>query len=107
MQSQNRILDEIAKLMTSAAGAAKGLREEVETLIRAQAERMISQMDLVPREEFDVVKAMASRARVDTEKLEKRLAALEASMKPKPVKQRTTINRPRRATLTRTKRRRV
>lgn len=78
MQSQNRIFDELAKLMTSAAGAAKGLREEVETLVRAQAERMISQMDLVTREEFDVVKAMATRARLDTEKLEARIAALEA-----------------------------
>lgn len=80
MQSQNRIFDEIAKLMTSAAGAAKGLREEVETLVRAQAERMISQMDLVTREEFDVVKAMAARARQDTEKLEARIAALEATI---------------------------
>lgn len=80
MQSQNRIFDEFAKLMTSAAGAAKGLREEVETLVRAQAERLISQMDLVSREEFDVVKAMATRARQDCEKLEARIAALEATI---------------------------
>jgi BMFP domain-containing protein YqiC len=95
MQSQNRILDEIAKLVTSAAGAAKGVRDEIETLIRTQAERMIDQMDLVTREEFDVVKAMAARARSDSEKLEKRIAALEAALAKTNTKpQRPHVSRP-------------
>ncbi len=104
MQSQNRILDEIAKLVTSAAGAAKGVRDEVETLIRAQAERLIDQMDLVTREEYDVVKAMVARARAENEKLEARIAALEATPQTRPqaakrfsVNQ-SRVNRPRRVT---------
>ena len=97
MQSQNRILDEIAKLVTSAAGAAKGVRDEIETLVRTQAERLVNQMDLVTREEFDAVKAMATRARMENEKLEKRIAALEAEAKPSVAKRkRPSVNRPRR-----------
>jgi BMFP domain-containing protein YqiC len=94
MQSQNRILDEIAKLVTSAAGAAKGVRDEIETLIRTQAERMINQMDLVTREEFDVVKAMVARARSDTSKLERRIAALEASLSAKAKPSPPPVQRP-------------
>ena len=56
---QNRIFDELAKLMTDAAGAAQGVRREVESAFRAQAERMIASMDLVQREEFDAVREMA------------------------------------------------
>ena len=55
-QTSNRFLDEFAKLMTDAAGAAQGMRREVETIMRAQSERMLRNMDVVQREEFEVVK---------------------------------------------------
>lgn len=80
-QSNNRIVDEFAKLMTDAAGAAQGVRREVETLMRSQGERMLREMDVVPREEFEVVKAMARKAREENEALAARLDALEAELK--------------------------
>ena len=77
-QTNNRFLDEIAKLMTDAAGAADGLKREVDTLMRAQGERFLRDMDVVQREEFEAVKAMAEKARAENERLEARIAALEA-----------------------------
>ncbi len=76
-QTNNRFLDEIAKLMTDAAGAADGLKREVDTLMRAQGERFLRDMDVVQREEFEAVKAMAEKARAENERLEARIAALE------------------------------
>lgn len=76
-QTNNRFLDEFAKLMTDAAGAADGLKREVSGVMRAQAERMLSEMDVVKREEFEAVKAMAEKARAENERLEARIAALE------------------------------
>ena len=81
-QTNNRVLDELARLMTDAVGAAQGARREVETVMRAQAERMLRGMDLVQREEFEAVKAMAEKARAENERLEARLAALEIQMRP-------------------------
>ncbi|NOU05618.1 MAG: accessory factor UbiK family protein [Hyphomicrobiaceae bacterium] len=77
-QSSNRILDDFARLMTDAAGAADGVRREVETLMRAQGERVLGSMDLVQREEFEAVKAMAQRAREENDALKARIATLEA-----------------------------
>lgn len=74
----NRILDEVAKLMTDAAGAAQGLRKEAETVFRSQAERVLNSMDLVQREEFEAMREMALKARAENEKLSARLDALEA-----------------------------
>ena len=79
-QSSNRILDDLARLMTDAAGAAQGLKGEMQTLMRSQGERFLHEMDLVQREEFEAVKAMAAKAREENERLEARLAALEARM---------------------------
>ncbi len=79
MQGQNRILDDIASLLTNAAGAAKGMSEEIETLIRQQAERVMASFDFVPREEFDVLKAMIVKAGQENDALSKRVAALEKS----------------------------
>lgn len=79
-QTNNRFLDEIAKLMTDAAGAADGLKREVETLMRAQGERFLRDMDVVQREEFEAVKAMAEKARAENERLEVRIVALEAQI---------------------------
>lgn len=76
-QTNNRFLDEIAKLMTDAAGAADGLKREVDTLMKAQGERFLRDMDVVQREEFEAVKAMAEKARAENERLESRIAALE------------------------------
>ncbi|MEQ1648173.1 MAG: accessory factor UbiK family protein [Hyphomicrobiaceae bacterium] len=77
-QSSNRIIDDFARLMTDAAGAADGVRREVETLMRAQGERVLGSMDLVQREEFEAVKAMAQRAREENDALKARIATLEA-----------------------------
>ena len=77
-QYENRLLDDIARLMTSAAGAAQGVRTEMETLIRAQAERMVADLDLVPREEFDVMKDVAVAARTEADELKAKLEAMEA-----------------------------
>jgi BMFP domain-containing protein YqiC len=79
-QTTNRFLDELAKLLTDAAGAAQGARKEVETLVRGQAERMVSAMNLPNREELEAVKAMAAKAREENERLEARIRALEAEL---------------------------
>ena len=79
-QGPNRILDEVAKLMTDAAGVAQGARREVETALKSQGERMLSQMDLVQRDEFEAVKEMASRARMENDALRAELEVLKAQM---------------------------
>lgn len=76
----NRILDEFAKLMTDAAGAAQGVRREVEGAFRTQAERLLNSMDVVQREEFEAVREMALKARAENDALATRLAALEAAV---------------------------
>ena len=76
-QGPNRFLDEFAKLMTDAAGLAQGVQKEAETAFRAQGERFLAKMDLVQREDFDVVRDMASRARSENEELKELLSALE------------------------------
>ena len=76
----NRMLDEFARMMTDAAGAAQGVRREMETVFRSQGERFINSMDLVQREEFEAVREMATRARVENEALKKRVADLEARL---------------------------
>jgi BMFP domain-containing protein YqiC len=79
-QTTNRFLDEFAKLMTDAAGAAQGVRREVETLMKTQGERVLRNMDVVQREEFEAVKEMAAKAREENEQLASRVAALEAEV---------------------------
>ncbi len=76
----NRILDDFAKLLTDAAGAAQGVRNEVETAFRAQAERILNSMDVVQREEFEAVREMALKARAENKTLAARLAEIEASL---------------------------
>jgi BMFP domain-containing protein YqiC len=76
----NRILDEFAKLVTDAAGAARGVRREVENAFKAQAERVLNSMEVVQREEFDAVREMALKARAENRKLETRIAELEAKL---------------------------
>jgi len=79
-QTTNRFLDELAKLMTDAAGAADGLKREVTSVMRSQGERLLQGMDVVQREEFEAVKAMAEKARAENERLEGRIAELEAKL---------------------------
>ena len=83
-QTTNRFLDELSKLLTDAAGAAQGMRREVETLMKAQGERILRDMDVVQREEFEAVKEMARLAREENEGLKARIAALEAKAEVKP-----------------------
>ena len=79
-QTNNRLFDELAKMMTDAAGAAQGVRQEIETVMRSQADRILADMDVVRREEFEAVKAMAEKARRENESLAARLAALEEKL---------------------------
>jgi len=81
-QTRGRIFDDLARLATDAAGMAEGVKREAETLFRTQAERLLSTMDVVTREEFEAVKDMAARARDENERLSERLAALEAKLHP-------------------------
>jgi BMFP domain-containing protein YqiC len=82
MQSQNRFFDDFARLAAGAVGALSGVKSEVETRLREQLERLLAGMDLVDRDEFEAVKAMAAKARADQEDLAARLAALEARLAP-------------------------
>ncbi|MGF9563780.1 accessory factor UbiK family protein [Neorhizobium sp. JUb45] len=79
----NRIFDEFARLMTDAAGTAQGLRKEVETAFQAQAERFLNSMEVVKREEFEVVREMAIKARDENDALKARIEALEAKLADK------------------------
>ena len=77
MQTQNRILDDLARVAGGALGVASSMCDEVEARLRAQFERLLADMDLVTREEFDAVKAMAAKAREEQEALAEKVAALE------------------------------
>lgn len=79
-QSSNRIFDELARFATDAAGAAQGIRREVETVVRTQFERLIKDMDIATREEVEVLRDMVVAAREENERLEARLKALEAKL---------------------------
>jgi hypothetical protein len=79
-QTTGRFFDELGKLITDAAGAAEGVRKEIDGIVRAQAERVLQGLDVVQREEFEAVKAMAQKAREENERVSERLAALEAAV---------------------------
>jgi BMFP domain-containing protein YqiC len=79
-QTSNRFFDEMARLMTDAASVAQGVRREAETVLRTQVERWIADLDLVKREDFDVVRELASKARAENERLAARVAELEARL---------------------------
>jgi hypothetical protein len=86
-QTSNRFLDEMARLMNDAAGVASGVRREFDTVVRNQADRILRDLDVVKREEFEAVKEMARLAREENEALKARIAALEsrvASPAPTP-----------------------
>jgi BMFP domain-containing protein YqiC len=77
MQSQNRFFDDLARVAAGAMGTLSGVKSEVETRLREQFERVLAGMDLVTRDEFEAVKAMAAKARTEQEDLARRLAELE------------------------------
>ena len=88
-QTSNRFFDEMARLMNDAAGVAQGVRREFDTLFRSQAERILRELDVVQREEFEAVKEMARLAREENEALKARIEALEGKAggeKPKKSK---------------------
>lgn len=82
-QGANPILDNISRLMTDAAGVATGMRREAEGVMRSQLERLVRDMDVVTREEFEAVREIAIRAREESEAFKARLDALESGMKAK------------------------
>ena len=77
MQSRNRIFDDLSQLMTNAMGVAQGARDEANNALRSMMDRWLADRDLVTREEFDAVRAMAQKAREENEQLKARIAALE------------------------------
>jgi BMFP domain-containing protein YqiC len=76
-QTSGRFFDELGKLLTDAAGAADGVRKEIEAVVRGQAERMLRNLDVVQREELEAVKAMTQKAREENAKLQERVRKLE------------------------------
>jgi len=80
MANDNRLLDDLARVASSALGTLTGVRDEIESRMRDQFERILGRMNLVRREEFDAVQAMAAKARAEQEALEARVAALEARL---------------------------
>lgn len=81
MQTSNRILDDMAKVASGAVSAVSGIKGDAEGMLRRHVEKLLCDMDLVTREEFDAVKAMAAKARTEQEKLQARVAELEAQLK--------------------------
>jgi BMFP domain-containing protein YqiC len=77
MQTENRLLDDLARMANGALNTLSGLREEIENRVRERVERMLADMDMVPREEFDAVKAMAQKARAEQEDLAAKVSDLE------------------------------
>ena len=80
MQSQNRLFDDLARVASGAVGALVGVRDEMEELFRQRLERYLAEAEMVPRDEFDTIKAVAVQAREAQEMLEARVAALEAEI---------------------------
>lgn len=96
MQSQNRLFDDLARVASGAVGAVAGVRSELEEAFRQKLERYLAEADMVPRDEFDAIKAVAVKAREAQEALETRVAALEAELATlkKPAPRRSTAKKP-------------
>jgi BMFP domain-containing protein YqiC len=80
MQTQNTIFDDMARLMTGAVGVAQGLGDEAKSFMRSQADRVVAEMDLVSRDEFDAMRTAALEAKAEAAELRERLDALEAQV---------------------------
>ncbi len=79
-QTSNRLFDGLGRLMTDAAGVADNMKREIDTIVKTQAERILGDLDLVKREEFEAARELAANARSESEKLAARVAALEAQI---------------------------
>lgn len=86
MQTENRLFDDLSKLLNGAAGTLAGMGREAEASARARAKEWIGGLEFVSREEFDAVKDMAAKAREENEKLADRVASLEAALKARAKK---------------------
>ena len=84
MQTSNRFFDDLAKVANSAVSTLAGVKGEIEAMVSQRLERFLADMDVVPRDEFEAIKAVAVKARAEQEKLEKRMARLEARLAAKP-----------------------
>lgn len=82
MQTRNKILDDLSQLMTNAMGVAQGARDEAQNALRSVVDRMLADRELVTREEFEAVRAMAQKAREENDALVARIAALETRQTP-------------------------
>ena len=94
MQVENRFLDDLARVANGAIGALSGVRTEIEAMVKQRVERLLADMDLLTRDEFEAVKAVAAKARSEQEALEARVIALEAALsktKPKPATRRKRV----------------
>lgn len=81
MQTRSKPLDDLTNLMTNAVGAVKGVGDEVKAMGRAQGERLIAEMDLVSRDEFEILKEMFAKSQAETEALRKKVTSLEKQVK--------------------------
>ena len=86
MQTSSRFFDDLAKVANSAVSTLAGVKDEVEAMVSQRLERFLADMDVVPRDEFEAIKAVAVKARAEQEKLEKRVARLEARLATKPAR---------------------
>lgn len=91
MQSDNRFLDDLSRIATSTVGVVSGMGREIEHLIRQKLERALGGLDMIRRDEFDTVKAMAEKARMENEALCARIAALEAVLGDKGPKEKKPL----------------
>ncbi len=80
MQSQSSFFDDLARLMTGAVGMAQGVQEEAKSFMRAQADRMVAELDLVRRDEFEAMKQVAQDARAEADELRARIEVLEKAL---------------------------
>lgn len=92
MQTTSRVFDDIARLASGALGTAQGVKGEMDNLVRQRIEKLVFEMDLVPREEFDALKAMLVRLSDVVEAQEAKIAELEAAQKPKPAARKKTAS---------------
>jgi len=88
MQTQNRLLDDLAKVAGGAMGTLAGLKTEIETLVRQRMEAILADMDMVPREDFEALKEMVAKARAEQDALHEKIAELEQRLAAKPARSR-------------------
>ena len=91
MQTRNRFFDDLAKVANSAVGTVAGMKDEIEQLVRHRVEKFIDGMNLVTREEFDVVQAMIAKSREEQEKLRIKIVELETKLETQSVKKNPNV----------------